>query len=86
MLSSNASSYRASLLYAGVGIAFFAIVISSTRSLPSMKFHIHDNQFHFLLVTVMSTGLTFASSYVEEEQEFWYWIGTTWFISLMRSM
>jgi GPI ethanolamine phosphate transferase membrane region len=36
-------------------------------------------KFEFLSVALSFGGMMFASSYVEEEQQFWYWIATTHF-------
>jgi ethanolamine phosphate transferase 2 subunit G len=36
-------------------------------------------KYEFLSVALSFGGIMFASSYVEEEQQFWYWIATTHF-------
>jgi thiamine transporter ThiT len=37
-------------------------------------------KYEFIFVTLSFGGIMFASSYVEEEQQFWYWITTTHFV------
>lgn len=36
----------------------------------------------FILITVLYGVMMFASSYVEEEQHFWYWTTSAWLLSL----
>ena len=47
--------------------------------------HLHQSRlditlkYEFILATLSFGGIMFASSYVEEEQQFWYWITTSHF-------
>lgn len=33
----------------------------------------------FNVVTILNAVIMFASSFIEEEQQYWYWISTGWF-------
>jgi ethanolaminephosphotransferase len=76
-MSSTASNYdvsklitgqilTASALLLGIAAAWEMIASSITASAP------------FLITTLLYGLMMFASSYVEEEQHFWYWGTTAW--------
>ena len=71
-LSSTASNYDRTKLLTGMSLAILAAMLSSVSVHYLAHFRLIDI-FVFDLVK-MSYGITmFASSYVEEEQQFWYW-------------
>ncbi|KAI5919975.1 GPI ethanolamine phosphate transferase [Camillea tinctor] len=80
LMSSMASNYNMDRLMAGgataavasvVGISAIASAGIDPRSLGS-----------FALITVLYGIMMFASSYVEEEQHFWYWSTSAWLFYL----
>jgi ethanolaminephosphotransferase len=82
-MSSMASNYDMSRLYTGQAVALAAgllataVVFQSRPRLESLKSLV------FLLVTTVLYGIMmFASSYVEEEQHFWYWASSAWVVCL----
>lgn len=80
-LSSTASNYNVSLLIAGAVLATvstaLAIAVISPNLFPASAVGIF-----FASLTVLYGIMMFASSYVEEEQHFWYWATSAWFALL----
>lgn len=81
VMSSTASNYNLSRLY--TGIVFGAI--SSLLALFAVWSHVNlltADGLSFLSTLILYGVMMFASSYVEEEQQFWYWITSCWFVVL----
>jgi|SRR5579871_3468667 len=81
VMSSTASNYNLSRLY--TGIVFGAI--SSLLALFALWSHVNFlavDGLSFLSTLILYGIMMFASSYVEEEQHFWYWITSGWFVVL----
>jgi ethanolaminephosphotransferase len=76
-MSSTASNYDVSRLLLGIGQVAVSVIFTSITVLIEPTFMQKDNIF-FLLVTTLYGVMMFASSYVEEEQHFWYWITGGW--------
>ncbi len=76
-MSGTASNYRLSKLYAGIGIASLATMAALLASGNVVL----DARSTGLLMTLFAISygvMMFASSYVEEEQQFWYWATSLW--------
>ncbi|KJZ73379.1 hypothetical protein HIM_07173 [Hirsutella minnesotensis 3608] len=73
LMSSMASNYDVPRLFIGQGLA---IVVTLSMGAALMLGQVGATP---LLLTTLSYGaMMFASSYVEEEQHFWYWSSTFW--------
>lgn len=76
-MSSTASNYDVSRLISGIVLVALSIIVTSIVVLTDSTVMHTDNLF-FLLTTILYGSMMFASSYVEEEQHFWYWITGGW--------
>ena len=76
-MSSTASNYNLSRL--GIGIGFAAL--ASFASIVSVFTALFENPVTGLWTSLLFVAygtMMFASSYVEEEQQFWYWASSSW--------
>ena len=81
VLSGTASNYDLPKMYLGIALASLASVLCLFGSWPFFaKFSLEGAAFILLAGTYATT--MFASSYVEEEQQFWYWISGAWLMVL----
>jgi ethanolaminephosphotransferase len=76
-MSSTASSYDVSRLLFGIGLATLSVILTSIVILGEPLL-VQKDSFFFLLTIALYGIMMFASSYVEEEQHFWYWITGGW--------
>jgi ethanolamine phosphate transferase 2 subunit G len=77
-MASNYDTSRLFLGQAGAAAALVAAVIAAARCA-------NDKAQSFIPlsgIVVVYGVMMFASSYVEEEQHFWYWATTAWFAYL----
>jgi ethanolaminephosphotransferase len=77
MMSGAASNYDIPRMAAGISlaaIAFASSVLESLRRFSSKNVDV----LVFLAFNVLYGVMMFASSYVEEEQHFWYWAAAGW--------
>lgn len=81
MLSGTASNYDLNKMYIGIGIVILAVVFASISVLTA---GVQLSMSSIALgVIMLSYGATmFASSYVEEEHQFWYWASGGWLLAL----
>jgi ethanolaminephosphotransferase len=78
-MSSMASNYDMPKLYIGQAIAAVAAT-ASTVVLVSLGTHRDGQILPFSLMTLSYGAMMYASSYVEEEQHFWYWSSSIWLV------
>lgn len=85
-MTSMASNYDMNRMSLGGGIAVAATILglaSTTLTQPPSLIKLVP----YTLITLVYGVMMFASSYVEEEQHFWYWMSSMWFFYLtVRSM
>lgn len=82
-MSSTASNYDIARLFMGTGLAFFICALSFF-TLPSFRSVTPAGVFYSLALALYAV-LMFASSYVEEEHNFWYWATSGWLLCLFFS-
>jgi ethanolamine phosphate transferase 2 subunit G len=81
IMRGTASNYNVTKLQLGIGVASFAMLFASLSSFEILR------AFRFEGLVFATMGLSFAgmmmaSSYVEEEHQFWYWSLEAWFLLL----
>jgi ethanolaminephosphotransferase len=79
-MSSTASNYDVQRLFIGTSLACLICVLSYF-ALPALR-PMSPAGLYYTLTLALYAALMFASSYVEEEHNFWYWITSAWFIYL----
>ncbi|KAJ4987461.1 gpi ethanolamine phosphate transferase 2 [Stagonosporopsis vannaccii] len=80
IMSSAASNYDVPRLFTGTALASLicALVFSTILPLRSVS----SAGLYYVFTLILYAVLMFASSYVEEEHNFWYWITSGWFFYL----
>jgi ethanolaminephosphotransferase len=79
LMSSMASNYDMPKLFIGQGVAA-AAAIASAIALVRLGAHRDGQVLPFALLTLSYGVMMYASSYVEEEQHFWYWASSIWLV------
>ena len=82
-MSSTASNYDVPRLILGTGLACLSIILTFF-TLPSFR-SVTPQGIAYTLILILYSVLMFASSYVEEEHNFWYWATSAWFFYLFVS-
>ncbi|PPJ52725.1 hypothetical protein CBER1_11161 [Cercospora berteroae] len=75
-LSGTASSYNIPRMFTGIALTAFIIGLA-VSSFPQL-WPASSARVIFALISLLYGTLMFASSYVEEEQHFWYWLTPAW--------
>lgn len=78
LMSSMASNYDMSRLVLGQGLALAGLFASITAVVLEDSHRKGWETLPTCLVAILYGIMMFASSYVEEEQHFWYWASTIW--------
>ncbi|KAI0166581.1 alkaline-phosphatase-like protein [Xylariaceae sp. FL1272] len=81
MMSRMASNYDVDRLTLGGVIALIASSAATVAALQSAQSDV-GGLGPFMFITTVYSVMMFASSYVEEEQHFWYWSTTAWLFYL----
>jgi ethanolaminephosphotransferase len=76
-LSGTASNYDLPRMAAGIGLATISLVLVCIHALSQQQLLSIDSVVFTAMIAAYG-GMMFASSYVEEEQHFWYWSTTGW--------
>jgi ethanolaminephosphotransferase len=76
-MSSTASNYDVPKLFAGQVFTSSATLLAFVAAGPTFAGSIKTSG-PFLGISLLYGIMLFASSYVEEEQHFWYWATTAW--------
>ncbi|KAK7190124.1 gpi ethanolamine phosphate transferase 2 [Paraphaeosphaeria sporulosa] len=79
-MSSTASNYDVPRLITGTALAFVSVVLT-LFTLPALR-PFTPSGIAYALTLILYSVLMFASSYVEEEHNFWYWAVSGWFFYL----
>ncbi|OAA46606.1 Alkaline-phosphatase-like, core domain protein [Beauveria brongniartii RCEF 3172] len=77
LMSSMASNYEMPRLYAGLGLAGIALIITASTFFTQRVLW-SQTALPLMLISFLYSAMMFASSYVEEEHHFWYWAATLW--------
>ncbi|KAH7321472.1 GPI ethanolamine phosphate transferase-like protein 2 [Rhexocercosporidium sp. MPI-PUGE-AT-0058] len=81
IMSGTASNYDVRKLVTGQAVSTLALVLGITAAFATLV-----NSFKeaapILLISLLYGIMMFASSYVEEEQHFWYWATSAWLVLL----
>lgn len=76
-MSSTASNYNLSKLSTGIGLAALATA-AGIATVYTALFETRVAGLWTSLLFVAYGIMMFASSYIEEEQHFWYWASSSW--------
>lgn len=82
-MSSTASNYDVPRLMTGTSLSLLSVILTYF-TLPSLR-PITPQGICYSLILILYSILMFASSYVEEEHNFWYWATSAWFFYLFIS-
>ena len=80
-MSSTASNYDVTKLATGQAVAAIGLFFAGLASGPTI-INSWRSSLPFIGISVFYGIMMFASSYVEEEQHFWYWTTTAWLMIL----
>lgn len=84
MMSSAASNYGMTSLIAGIVGVALSFLVSAAVARRAMRSSTATSLF-LIVATLLYGVMMFGSSYVEEEQHFWYWIASGWVMLLYLS-
>ncbi|CUS11927.1 unnamed protein product [Tuber aestivum] len=81
VLSSASSNYDITLMVTGIAFVLLGFLCSLIGLFPILEKPCLANVMFFVLTAAYAV-MMFASSYVEEEHNFWYWAASGWFFLL----
>lgn len=80
-MSSTASNYDVRKLATGQAVSTLALILAAVAAFPILANSFKESA-PMLLISLLYGIMMFASSYVEEEQHFWYWATSAWLVLL----
>ena len=82
-MRNTASNYDVTKLGGG---AIIAVIATTLATLAIAEKEVSPPSFAFALICLSYGFMMFASSYIEEEQHFWYWAASAWlgYLALKR--
>lgn len=80
-MSSAASNYDMKKLITGQVVAVLSTTLAVACAVPIFR-QSPSTSAMFALITLTYGAMMFASSYVEEEHNFWYWAASAWVLTL----
>ncbi len=78
-MSGMASNYDMPMIFLGQAAAILSLVLAGVAAYLLVDDGLRS-WMPMLLITAGYGAMMFASSYVEEEQHFWYWATTAWLV------
>ncbi|KAL3425653.1 gpi ethanolamine phosphate transferase 2 [Phlyctema vagabunda] len=85
LMSSTASNYDITKLITGQMLSAVALLFACTAVAPTISGSLKPASPIFIMAIAYGV-MMFASSYVEEEQHFWYWMTSTWLLVIWIKM
>ncbi|KAI9718988.1 MAG: major facilitator super transporter protein [Chrysothrix sp. TS-e1954] len=86
LLSSAASNYDTQRLYEGLSLTAVVALVALFLSWSSLDLGTSFTGWMILATVCLDSAMMFASSYVEEEHQFWLWMTAAWLsVSILRS-
>ncbi|KAI5283882.1 major facilitator super transporter protein [Ascosphaera aggregata] len=82
VMSNVASNYNVRYMMIAIGLGVVAIGLSVFAAYAALRQSAFASAY-FLATSFAYVGMMFASSYVEEEQQFWHWILSGWNLYLL---
>jgi ethanolaminephosphotransferase len=80
-MSSTASNYDVRKLATGQAVSTLSLLLGGAAAFPTLANSFKESA-PILLISLLYGIMMFASSYVEEEQHFWYWATSAWLVLL----
>lgn len=77
-LSSTASNYDLPRMYAGLALAMAITIACGAIAWPLLQIGSSPSGRFFVAAALAYAGMMLASSYVEEEHQYWYWMTSAW--------
>jgi ethanolaminephosphotransferase len=81
-MSSTASNYDIPRMFTGQAFASMAVLLGLVAAGPTLTRSVKTSS-PFACIILLYGVMMFASSYVEEEQHFWYWATSAWLVLLL---
>ena len=77
-MSGMASNYNMSRIFMGLGLSTFSAACSIAGACLSIETRARSPLVALACIVLSYSAMMFGSSYVEEEQNFWFWTSGAW--------